>query len=59
MSNYTRILTKEDVEVINANFDINLEYQNTEHYRAAQVIWNLWKSPLNPANVEEKKENQD
>lgn len=44
MSDYTRILTQEDVEVINANFDLNLLYENAEHYRAAQVIRNLWKN---------------
>jgi hypothetical protein len=40
----SKILTKDDIEVINANFDLNLLYENAEHYRAAQVIRNLWKN---------------
>ncbi|MEX2592933.1 MAG: hypothetical protein WD426_09160 [Anditalea sp.] len=44
MSDYSKILTKEDLEVINERFSLDLSYNDARHYRAAQVIRNLWKS---------------
>ncbi|MDN3688712.1 hypothetical protein QWZ15_12790 [Cyclobacterium jeungdonense] len=56
MENYSKLLSKEDFEVINERFGTDLVYNDARHYRAGQVIWNLWKNPMNPANVIEKKE---
>lgn len=56
MENYSKLLSEEDLQVINERFGTDLAYADARHYRAAQVIWNLWKSPMNPSNVIEKKE---
>lgn len=56
MENYSKLLSEEELQVINERFGTDLVYADAKHYRAAQVIWNLSKSPLNPANVIEKKQ---
>lgn len=52
---HSKVLSQEDIEVINQKFGLDLAYANAQHYRAAQVIWNLWKwkeatSPEKPAD---------
>jgi len=56
MQTTSKILTQEDLEIINTKFGIQLAYNDAVHYRAAQTIWNLWKAPeslLNAAETEE------
>ena len=37
----TKTLTTEEIDVLNARFDLDLSYSDATHYRAAQVIWAL------------------
>lgn len=37
------LLTQDQFLVINEKFGLDLSYSNAEHYRAAVVIWSLWK----------------
>jgi hypothetical protein len=37
------MLTEDQVTVINENFGLDLKYSDATHYRAAMVIWSLWK----------------
>ncbi|WP_162633253.1 hypothetical protein [Echinicola strongylocentroti] len=39
-----KLLSQEDMQVINEHFGLDLDYKNATHYRAAQVIWILWKT---------------
>lgn len=43
MNNYSKVLTQAEVDLINQKFGTDLVYTDACHYRAAQVIWNLWK----------------
>ena len=54
MENQSKILSPEDVEVINVKFGIQLQYNDATHYRAAQTIWNLWKSGNKTASETEE-----
>ncbi|AEL23988.1 hypothetical protein [Cyclobacterium marinum] len=56
MENQSKILSPEDIEVINAKFGIELLYNNATHYRAAQTIWNLWKASDNKTPDKETEE---
>jgi|GEM_PF-2922207 len=38
------VLTQDELDVVNEMFGLDLDYANATHYRAAQVIWNLWKA---------------
>lgn len=49
MENYSKLLSEEDLQVINERFGTDLVYADARHYRAAQVIWNLWKNGLTPS----------
>jgi hypothetical protein len=42
------LLTQQELEIINEKFHLDLDYGNAIHYRAAMVIWNLWKDPAHP-----------
>lgn len=37
----TKMLTEADLTAINTKFNLDLDYDNATHYRAAQVIWSL------------------
>lgn len=37
------MLTEAETSAINAQFSLDLDYNNATHYRAAQVIWSLAK----------------
>lgn len=37
------ILTQDQLTAVNTQFGLDLEYNNATHYRAAQVIFGLWK----------------
>jgi hypothetical protein len=56
MENSSKILSPEDLEVINAKFGIELNYSDATHYRAAQTIWNLWKAATPQDKVPEQEE---
>ena len=45
------VLTQDELEVVNEMFSLDLNYGNATHYRAAQVIWNLWKADDQDINV--------
>jgi hypothetical protein len=38
------VLTQDELQIVNEMFSLDLDYGNATHYRAAQVIWNLWKA---------------
>lgn len=38
-----QILSKEQIEIINAYFQTDLDHAKASEYRAAMVIWSLWK----------------
>jgi len=40
----TKMLTEADLEAINAKYNLDLDYTNATHYRAAQVIWTISRS---------------
>lgn len=37
----TKMLTEADLTAINTKFNLDLDYENATHYRAAQVIWSI------------------
>ncbi|PRY90545.1 hypothetical protein CLW00_101207 [Mongoliibacter ruber] len=37
------ILTQNQLVAVNENFELDLDYGNATHYRAASIIYNLWK----------------
>jgi hypothetical protein len=37
------ILTNTQFEAVNERFNLDLDYGQAKHYRAAQVIFGLWK----------------
>ena len=39
-----QILSKEQIEIINEYFQTDLDHAKASEYRAAMVIWNLWKN---------------
>lgn len=45
------VLTQDELEVVNEMFGLDLNYGNATHYRAAQVIWNLWKADDKDINL--------
>lgn len=45
------LLTQDQFLVINEKFGLDLSYSDAVHYRAALVIWSLWKKP-EPADPE-------
>jgi hypothetical protein len=57
---HSKVLTPEDIEVINGRFSLDLAYNNAQHYRAAQAIWNLWKwkETTSPEATNEKEEEE-
>jgi hypothetical protein len=38
---YSRILTQEDFDTLNTQYNLELEFDSASDYRHAQVIWNL------------------
>ena len=45
------VLTQDEMDIVNDMFALDLKYGNATHYRAAQVIWNLWKADDSDINV--------
>lgn len=45
------VLTQDEMDIVNDVFSLDLNYGNATHYRAAQVIWNLWKADDSDINV--------
>lgn len=39
------ILSQDQLTVVNEMFTLDLEYSNASHYRAASIIYKLWKEP--------------
>jgi hypothetical protein len=37
------ILTEHQLQAINTQFGLSLDYNDATHYRAAQIIYTLWK----------------
>lgn len=37
------LLTQPQLEAVNVKFGLDLDYSQAPHYRAAQVIYSLWK----------------
>jgi hypothetical protein len=56
---HSKVLTPEDIEVINGRFSLDLVYNNAQHYRAAQAIWNLWKWKQSTDPEEKSNEEED
>lgn len=38
---FSRLITQDDLDLLNTEYGLNLDYNNVDHYRHAQVIWNL------------------
>jgi len=50
----TKLLSKIEIEVMNARYELDLSYTDATHYRAAQVIWSLGRQdPVTVLNLEE------